>query len=395
MSFEKKRLNALHSYNILDTPEEDEFDNLTNLASEIAETPVAMINLVDEQRQWSKSIKGLSSDIREQPRSNTVCQCAIDNLEPLEIKNLLDDPRFRDFNYVKKENGLRYYFGVPLVSEEEFPIGTLCVLDYEEKELSETQIRQLKIIADQVMTHLELKKQNRELKRLNSYKIKLMKMLSHDMRSPLNGIIGLSGLLREELEGQNEEHREMLDIIEQSSTQLNQMIDEVMSYSIMESGDMKLRPETVNLEEIIKGMTQLYKPAMRIKNLNLDIYTENIEENVFLDGDKFEQIAGNLISNAIKYTKAGGWIRVSLIRRKQTLELIVSDSGVGMDNEKRERLLDEEPFQPAGNSKGTDGEKSTGIGLTIVKHLIKLFDGRFDIESEPGEGTKSIVRIPL
>lgn len=394
-AFEKKRLNALYSFGILDTPVEEEFENLTNLAFEIANMPVAMINLMDDSRQWSKSILGLDPTMKEQPRSNTVCQYAMDDIEPLEVKNLANDSRFKHFSYVKEEGGLRYYYGVPLVAAGQFPIGTLCVLDYQEGELSETQVRQLKIIADQVMTHLELKKQNRELKSLNEYKIKLMKMLSHDMRSPLHGIIGLSGLLKEELEGQPEEQLEMLDIIEQSSTKLNQMIDEVMSYSILESGELKLKPGLTDLEEIVQNIVQLYKPSTRLKNISLEVFTENIEEKVFLDGDKLEQIIGNLVSNSVKYTKPGGSVKLMLTRNQNTLELAVQDSGVGITSEKIKTLLSEDTIHPLENGKGTSGEKSTGLGLIIVKHIIKLFEGEFDIESEVGQDTKMIVRIPV
>lgn len=392
-SKETERLEELRSYDILDSLREQEFDNLTRLASEIAGTQVAMINLVDEDRQWSKSIIGISEIYKEIPRETSVCQYSIKNDGVTEIKNLAKDPRTAHFDYVNKEDGQRYYFGVPLVTKNNYTIGSLCVLDQAEKSLSDTQVRQLKIIANEVMTHLELHKQNRELQKLNEYKVGLMKMLSHDMRSPLNGIIGLSSMLREQMKDDQSEHIEVINIIEQSSSQLNQMIDEVMNYSIIESGGLTLSYAHVKLDEVVENILQLYRPATRIKDIHLELYTAGLESPVWIDGDKFEQVIGNLLSNAIKYTKAGGWVKLSLIRKSDTLELKVIDSGIGMSDEKAKNLLHaKQKFQVA---KGTSGEKSSGIGFAIIKHIIGLFDGDIEIESTEGKGTMFRVTIPV
>lgn len=389
---EEQRLKALRSYDILDSLPDEEFDNLAQLAAEITGTPVSQINFIDKHRQWSKSSIGLDRERRERPRENSVCQYTILDLGITEIKDLRKDSRFADFEYVKKEGGLRYYLGIPLLSEGKHAIGTLCVLDYQEKRLTDNQIKQLKIIANEVMTHLELHKRNQELQRLNEYKVQLMKMLSHDMRSPLNGIIGLSSMLREQLEEEGSEHIETIDIIEQSSSQLNQMIDEVMNYSHIESGGLTLSPGKVNLQELIENTSRLYRPATRIKSIDLEFYTEGLEEPVWLDGDKFEQVLGNLLSNAIKYTQSGGWVKLSLVRKQDALELRVTDGGIGMSDREIKNLLQNTPNQQL--SKGTSGEKSTGIGFSIVKHIIDLFDGEIHIESTPGEGSTIHIEIP-
>lgn len=394
---EEERLSALYSYHILDSLTEKEFDNLTQLASEIADMPIAMINLIDANRQWTKSAVGVDTGKKEIPREKSVCQYTIRQRDTMEVQDMAADPRFCDFDYVKNENGLRYYFGVPLLTSEGYAIGSLCVLDYAPRSLDNKTIRQLRIIASEVMTHLEFHKQNIELQQLNEYKVRLMKMLSHDMRSPLNGIIGLSSMLKEQMMEEAPEHVELLNVIEQSSTQLNQMIDEVMNYSIMESGGIQLKMEDVKLQELVDDIAMLYRPASRIKNIDLEFYTENLDEPVELDPDKFEQIFGNILSNAIKYTRSGGWVRVSLIRKlkkgQELVELVVSDSGVGMSEFEQEELLDSDTYVP--RSKGTSGEKSTGIGFSIVKHIVSLFSGEIDIESHPGEGSTFRVTIPV
>jgi len=157
---------------------------------------------------------GLPKMLREAPRDKTVCQFTIKEEGVIEIRDLTEDKRTAKLDSVIPENGLRYYLGIPLMTKNNYAIGTLCVLDFEKKTLTDKQIRQLKIIAKDVMTHIVLHKQNIELERLNDYKVQLMKMLSHDMRSPLNGIIGLSSMLREQMENEQSAHIEVIDIIE-------------------------------------------------------------------------------------------------------------------------------------------------------------------------------------
>ncbi len=386
---EKKRIDALHAYSVLDTVSEEKFDDLTKLAADLCDAPIARINLVDSGRQWSKSIYGMSEETREVPRDITVCQYTIQKNEVLEIKNLAEDPRFKNFSYVKKHPKLRYYLGAPLLSPEGYAIGALCVLDYKEREMPEKQKKQLQILAGEVMARLELRKQNLKLKELNEHKLKLMKMLSHDMRSPLNGIIGMSNMLGELIQG--DEEAEMIELLEQSAMQLNQMIDEILSYSLMESKGFTLNSKEVNLSEVSESMNRLYQPVAKSKNVDLKIIL-HAEDTVCIDKDKFEQIYGNLLSNAIKFTKSGGqtWGEIELKEGK--LRLKVEDSGVGMDESTASDLFQNGTSAPTG---GTSGEKSTGLGLAIVKYFVDLHNGVIDVNSEKNKGTSFLITIPL
>lgn len=393
---ELKRLEALREYDILDSLPEKEFDALTKLAAEICGTPVSMINLIDEHRQWSKSIVGMDENAREVPRSSSVCQYAVLDHEQLEIPDMSKDDRFSQAPYVVDDPKLRYYLGSPLITPDGYATGSLCVIDYKKRDLTAKQKSQLKIIADEVMARLELRKQNNQLKSLNEYKTKLMKMLSHDMRSPLNGIMGMASLMKEMAGDEATEESEMLDIIEQSSFQLNQMIDEIMSYTLIESDGFSINLSDVNLSRIAEGLKKLYLPAAKTKQIDLDFYTENITDEVQIDGDKFEQIFGNLLSNAIKFTKTGGKVTAVLKKvensSKNYIELSVRDNGIGMSDEQVNSL-----FISKSNShkKGTDGEKSTGLGLSIIKYFVELHEGTIHVESEVGEGTVFTIKIPV
>ncbi|MDZ7758562.1 GAF domain-containing sensor histidine kinase [Rhodohalobacter sp.] len=386
---EQKRIEALHAYSVLDTAPEEKFDDLTTLAADLCDAPIARINLIDTSRQWAKSIHGMSEETREVPRNITVCQYTIQKNEVLEIKNLTEDSRFKDFSYVKEHPNLRYYLGAPLLDPDGYAIGALCVLDYKEREMPEKQKKQLQILAGEVMARLELRKQNHKLKELNEHKLKLMKMLSHDMRSPLNGIIGMSNMLSELVEG--DEEAEMIELMEQSAMQLNHMIDEILSYSLMESKGFTLNSTEVDLKAVTESMKRLYQPVAKSKSVDLNISLD-ADEMVCIDKDKFEQIYGNLLSNAIKFTRSGGQVRGEIELRDGEIKLKVEDSGVGMDEDTASDLFQNGTSASTG---GTSGEKSTGLGLAIVKYFVDLHNGVIDVSSEKDKGTTFLITIPL
>lgn len=160
---EQKRLEALQEYEIMDTPPEEEYDSLTTLASRICGTPISLITLLDEERQWFKSAVGL--EIRETPIEYAFCSYAIHH--PSEIMVVPDsrkDDRFSNNPFVTGEPHIVFYAGMPLVDEAGQALGTLCVLDTEERTLTPFQRTALQQLAKQVVRLMTLKKENKMLK---------------------------------------------------------------------------------------------------------------------------------------------------------------------------------------------------------------------------------------
>lgn len=158
-----ERLKALISYDILDTPEEESFDNLAKLVSIICNTPAAIISFIDDKRQWYKAKIGTTES--EVPYEETICQYVVVDGDLLEISNTLKDQRLIGHPHVYKEDGVRFYIGVPLFSDNGHTIGTVCTFDGIAKKLSEEQKNALKIIANQVMYLLNVSKKNDALTR--------------------------------------------------------------------------------------------------------------------------------------------------------------------------------------------------------------------------------------
>lgn len=151
-----QRLAALADYDILDTAPEKAFDDVVNLLARICEAPVALISLVDENRQWFKARCGL--DASETPIGQSICAHAILGEDLLEIEDTLDDPRSAINPLCQGDEGFRFYAGAPLRDIDGLPIGSLCVLDYVPRRLSDLQRQTLKVLADQVMAQLDLRR---------------------------------------------------------------------------------------------------------------------------------------------------------------------------------------------------------------------------------------------
>lgn len=158
---EVKRLKVLWQYDVLDTVPEEVFDNLTDLAAHICEAPVAMISLVDENRQWFKAKVGTS--VKETSRDISFCAHAILNDELLVISDATKDPRFSDNPLVTGSQRIRFYAGAPLVTPDGHALGTLCVLDKKPRKLRSEQLKALRVLALHVVTQLELRRHAREL----------------------------------------------------------------------------------------------------------------------------------------------------------------------------------------------------------------------------------------
>ena len=175
VSDEQERLEALRSYNIIDTDPEPVFNDLAQLAAYVCGTPMAVVSLLDDERQWLKARVGI--DLREVPREQTFCQYALRANDVFEIPDTLADARYASNPMVTGAPHIRFYVGTPLLTPEGYSLGTLCAFDTVPRSLSTDQREALRLLARQVMAHLELRR---------------TRLLFDDERRKLEGVIRLA-----------------------------------------------------------------------------------------------------------------------------------------------------------------------------------------------------------
>ncbi|KXI28051.1 GAF domain-containing hybrid sensor histidine kinase/response regulator [Paraglaciecola hydrolytica] len=388
---EEARLKALLDYDILDTEEERVFDELAQLASEICETPIALISLVDPKRQWFKASVGL--DAKETPRDIAFCAHAIHQQNLFEVEDALQDPRFFDNPLVTNKPNVRFYAGTPLITPEGLAIGTLCAIDHKPKKLNEFQANALAILGRNVISQMELRRKIKLLKEHDKNKTAFLSNMSHELRTPLNAIISFSGLLIQD-ENQavdDDKLREYLRHIEYSGKRLLGVINTVLDINKIEAGMMSLDPSPCNIRNLMSRLNGILALSAQEKHLDLqtDIATD-MPKMIMLDEAKFGQIVLNLVSNAIKYTPPYKSVMVSLSNRQDRLCLSVQDQGIGICHADKAKLFS--PFQQVGDNKKTQG---SGLGLAITKSLVELMQGNIKVQSEPQFGSTFSIELPL
>lgn len=387
---EARRLRILEEYQILDTESENDFDEITKLASEICESPISLISLVDSNRQWFKSAHGLPLD--ETPRALSFCAHAIHDDAIFVVEDARTDIRFHDSPLVTNNPNIVFYAGVPLIDKEGFSLGTLCVIDNKTKKLNLFQEKALKTLSHQVMKLIELKKVNYKLNLKNnllkeSYSEleRFSHVVSHDIKSPLNNILGLTDLLKEDhCQVDNTEANLYIDLIKESSEKLKDYIDATLrAYKNGTLGSDE--KEFFHLNSVLKECIKLLNPKNEFE-INLP---ENLE--IFNFKSLFNQIFLNLISNAIKYNdKPKVVIDIRVSSGDGFYKISVKDNGIGIEKENLEQIFD--MFFTLGITDRFN-KTGTGIGLSTVKTLVYRAEGDISVKSTVGEGTEFILKF--
>lgn len=386
---EMERIISLSEFDFDYSGMQDNFKDLTRLAAKVAGTEVSLVNLIDTFTQWTVSSFGLT--IEQMPREDSVCQYTITTENPsFEVRDLSSDERFRDKFYVKDDPKLRYYFGIPLTIGNDFNIGALCVMDKVGKEISPEKVELLKIIADEVVNRFVTMKAIANLKQEVKEANDTRRKVAHDIRGPLGGIINLAQMIS--MQGDQNKMDEVLEfikLIQKSGTSLLDLADEILSSpKRVDDPVQPIRENELNLDGFKQKLEQLYLPQAVNKKIDFSVRTAGRNtEKPFLK-NKLLQIAGNLISNAIKFTPDNGKVSVELDLIPESkyylLRIVVTDTGIGMPPETLELVRS----GGAPSSDGTKGEQGYGFGLSLVKRLVDSLGGTMKVESEPGKGTR-------
>ncbi len=390
---EEQRLAALMSCNVLDTPPERRFDDLTALAARLCDTPIALVSLVDSDRQWFKSRHGLHTE--QTPRDQAFCGYAILQGRPLVIPDATADPRTADNPLVTGEPKIRFYAGVPLQVSDEEILGTLCVIDTRPRTLDDDQLNDLEALARQAAAQLKLDRLNcqlaltaREACRASRAKSSFLANMSHEIRTPLTSIIGYADLLATE---QTHEafgsQDEIAETIRRNGRHLLALVNDILDLSRIESGRLTIERVPTDVRRIIDEAVEIARPAAESRDVRLNSMFDAVPARLLIDPVRVKQIVVNLTSNAVKFSAAGRVdVELGYDAGQQSLTLVVRDTGIGMTEEQLERIRRFEPFSQADMST-TREFGGTGLGLRICHKLVKQMGGQIAVESVFGQGS--------
>ncbi len=294
---------------------------------------------------------------------------------------------------------------LPLRIEKE-KLGVLELLLHNSRDLVEKELTYLSLLASEItlgisrrglIDELRVKNVDLEIQRAQTMdahdKLKrFLAFFSHELRSPLNSIIGFSELIAEEGKEITPDSLEQYNsAIKSSGTHLLHLINDILDLSKIEAGKMDLRFAPVGIRDLVDSVKQVVQPQLDAKGVTLEIRMDEQLDDIIADGVRLKQILLNLVTNAVKFSHGGGNVILAAKRTQNDIELSVQDFGIGIRSEELAKLF--QPFQQTDN--GAMKTEGTGLGLSITKRLTELHGGSLFVVSEYGEGSTFIARIPL
>ena len=375
---EKQRLSELYRYEILDTPHEEEFNDIVLLASQICRTPAAKICFIDRSRQWVKAAVG--TDNISLDRDNSFCSHTILNNDLFEVRNALEDERFFDNPLVKQSTKICFYAGMPLITSKGYKLGALCVIDIIPRKLTEEQRFALKVLSAQTVKLMELKVLNKEATHTAEVQQRIISVMSHDIRSPLTSIKSFLDL-NKKLDFTEEEKDEMFVTLSNNISRTLQLLNNLVEWSRIQL-QFKKRRELLKLKNVVQECVDQAELSILLKQnqvFNL------VEPDILINADKeaIQFILRNLISNANKFTETG-IIKISFFKKNGGCYINVTDTGVGIETSKIKQILDDSGLF---HTNGTRNERGTGLGLSLVKSYLNKTGHDIEINSTLKKGT--------
>jgi signal transduction histidine kinase len=292
-----------------------------------------------------------------------------------------------------------FYAGVPLVTPNSFPLGTLCVIDNKPRNLTDLQIEMLKILARQLMSLMELRislielrKSEQKQKELNVTKDKLFSIIGHDLRGPIGGFKSLLQLLISGYDLSNTESLvKMLKVTHKSAISTHELLENLLEWAKSQRNEIVFSPDKLLLFAVVSQTSDLFKDICSAKEISI---INNVSPNTYVLADKnmLMTVLRNLISNALKFSPNGKQIIITATENETEVVVTVKDEGVGIRAEDITKLFDDsEQF----TTYGTNGEKGSGLGLMLCKEFVVRNGGTLSVQSEIGNGSSFIFTLPI
>jgi hypothetical protein len=357
----------------------DEHDD--SLVARWAKTDAVHISILKGYRQ---PLKGSSLErifVTKQPR-------IINDLEEY-LRSKPDSQSTKDI----LSEGIRSSLTCPLIALGK-NIGFIFFSSREKNTYKYEHVEMYTQLAGQLAVVLEKARLYEQLIELNNTKNRFIGIAAHDLRNPLGAIIGFSSLMKEEPAIQSSpDLQEYVMNIEMAGTSALGLINDLLDYSAIESGQLMISKSAVNVQEFIQAAVKIHQMFARPKNITIESYIDKrLPEVIIFDRQRIKQVIDNFLGNAIKYSHQNTLILVKFLRQQNTLRCEVIDQGQGIPAQELKTLFKE---YSRTSVRPTGGEKSTGLGLAIAHKIIKEHSGEVGADSIVGKGSTFYFSIPL
>jgi len=309
-------------------------------------------------------------------------------------------PDINGFEICKKLKENKYTSDIPVIfmsnltDTENIVQGFKCGgIDYIIKPLKKEEViarisNHLKISR----TEKKLKKYYIEIKEINETKNKILSIISHDLRTPIGNIASFVDMILSEYDNYDgKEIKEYLNIIKTSTDSCYYLIDNLLKWSMLQKKQLEPKPKSVNLKSLVSEIVLFFNGIADKKHITLKSEINN-DIKVFADEEMVRTIIRNLMSNAIKFTKKYGEIKISASGKEDFIEISVSDSGVGIGEESLSKIFNKNEFI---TTYGTENEKGSGLGLILCRDFVEKNGGKIWVNSELNKGSIFTFRLPL
>lgn len=392
-----QRRQILDRLGLLSPETEPEFDRLARLAARSVRCPIALVSFLCHEHEWHKGRFGW--DQPSLPLAEGLCTCGLDDPRLVEVPDTLLDERTRGSAPVEGPMAVRFYAGQPIVFEG-LVIGSVCVLDVSPRRLDpddRATLADLAALAARILhardrvAALELERRSAAALRAAEAKAAFLSRASHELRTPLNAILGFAQLALLDVEQLPPSLELRIEGIRVAGEKLLMLVNDILDLSRLEYGALRLAPQPLQAHACAGEVLLLLQANAHAAGVTLaNELPQDVQ--VLADPGSLHQVLANVVSNAVKYNRRGGSVRVRLGPPADPAAhaLVVEDTGPGMTPEQLDRLF--QPFDRLGAE--TSAVPGTGLGLVIARSLMQAMGGALEVSTRPGCGTRVVLRLP-
>ncbi|HXG87600.1 MAG TPA: GAF domain-containing sensor histidine kinase [Vicinamibacterales bacterium] len=387
---DEARLEAVRRTGLLDSRPGRVFDDFTALASYICGVPIALVTVVDRDRQWFKSKFGLET--AETPREDAFCAHAIMEDALMVVPDAHVDQRFTNNPLVLRDPMIRFYAGAPLKTPDGFALGTLCVIDRVPRQLSAEQRTALQALARQVEAQINLRQALEDIAAVQKEKQQFVANVSHELRTPLTSLRASLTLLGDGGAGTlPAEAAQLVSVAGRNANRLLLLVNDILDYERLGSGTgLRISPTVTPLATIFDRAREVIAATASANGVGLQLDPTSLR--VLADVDRAAQVLVNLLSNAVKYSPPSGIVSTHVEVINSMARVSVTDQGPGVPDSFRDRLF--KPFQQVEGS--ADHRKpGTGLGLAISRGIVHEHGGAIGVLNRPDGGARFWFTLPL